>query len=314
MRALGWMAAAAIMLLGAPGGVRAQEPNKPPQGFIALFNGKDLTNWKGLIDIKKRAALAPEQIAETQKAADEKMRAHWSVENGVLIYDGKGESLQTLRDYGNFEMYVDWKILPKGDSGIYLRGNPQVQIWDNPIGSGGLFNNKNNPKDPLVVADKPVGEWNTFYIKMVGDRVTVKLNGQTVVDNTPMENYWFRGEPLPSRGPIELQHHGNRLEFRNIYLRELPDTSAAEPPAKLVSLTISNAPLAQVIALLAANGNADIVVRDPEGKVMDRQMSFISIRQKPIATALAAVCRAAGLAMVREKDGTFVLSPDPRRR
>jgi hypothetical protein len=197
--------------------------NMPPPGFTALFNGKDLTGWQGLIELPQRSKLTPEQLAKKQKEANEKYLPHWTVQNGILHYDGKGQSLQTLKDYGNVELYVDWKIGKKGDSGIYLRGNPQVQIWDNPIGSGGLFNNKNHPKDPLSVADKPVGKWNTFRIVMRGDRVTVYLNGQLVVDNVPLENYWERGKPLPGRGPIELQHHGDRLWFKNIYVKELPD-------------------------------------------------------------------------------------------
>ena len=113
------------------------------------------------------------------------MQKHWKVEDGALVFDGKGRSLATAKDYGDFEMYVDWKILPRGDSGIYLRGTPQVQIWDpeaepqNAVGSGGLFNNKKNPSKPSKRADKPIGEWNTFWIKMVGDKVWVKLNGET---------------------------------------------------------------------------------------------------------------------------------------
>ena len=116
----------------------------------------------------------------------------------------------------------------KGDSGIYLRGTPQVQIWDpndgdrNKVGSGGLFNNQKNPKDPLVLADNPIGQWNTFYIKMVGQRVTIKLNGKLVVDNVILENYWERDKPIYESGQIELQNHGNTLYFRNVYLRELP--------------------------------------------------------------------------------------------
>jgi hypothetical protein len=224
-------AAAAVLGFGALQAVQAQALNRPPAGFKALFNGRDLTNWKGLIDIKRKATLSPDQLREEQAKADEKMRAHWSVKDGILTFDGKGDSLQTIRDYGDFELYVDWRIQPKGDSGIYLRGNPQVQIWDRDagsaqadgkfIGSGGLFNNQSNPSRPIAVADKPAGEWNTFFIHMVGDRVTVKLYGQTVVENTPLENYWERGKPLPATGPIELQNHGNLLEFRNIYVREL---------------------------------------------------------------------------------------------
>jgi hypothetical protein len=197
--------------------------NKPPKGFQALFNGKDLTNWQGLVELPERKKLTAEQLAKKQKEANEKYLPHWTVKNGILHYDGKGQSLQTKKDYGNFELYVDWKIGKKGDSGIYLRGNPQVQIWDNPVGSGGLFNNQKNPKDPLKVADKPVGQWNTFHIILKGDKVTVYLNGVLVVDKTPLENYWERGKPLPEKGPIELQHHGDRLWFKNIYIKELPD-------------------------------------------------------------------------------------------
>jgi len=199
------------------------DDNTPPPGFTALFNGKDLTGWKGLVgNPKSRAAMRPEQLAEAQKKADQIMRAHWKVENGVLVFDGKGQNLCTEKDYGDFELYVDWKIAPKGDSGIYLRGTPQVQIWDNPIGSGGLYNNQKNPSKPLKNADRPVGQWNTFYIRMVGDRVTVKLNGQLVVDDVVMENYWERDKPIYPTGPIELQSHGNTLWFKNIYIRELP--------------------------------------------------------------------------------------------
>jgi hypothetical protein len=195
--------------------------NTPPEGFVALFNGEDLTGWKGLVESPpKRAALTPEQLADAQKAADAKMREHWSVVDGALKFDGHGHSLCTVKDYANFEMYVDWKIEPKGDSGIYLRGSPQVQIWDDPVGSGGLYNNQVNPSTPLAVADNPVGEWNTFYIKMVGDHVTVKLNDTLVVD-TMMENYWERDKPIYPSGQIELQSHGSNLWFRNVFIREL---------------------------------------------------------------------------------------------
>jgi hypothetical protein len=164
-----------------------------------LFNGVDLTNWKN----------------------EGKAKGHWTVVDGVLHYDGQGDSLVTSKNYGDFELLVDWKIGAGGDSGIYLRGCPQVQIWDNPIGSGGLYNNEKNPSKPTAVADKPVGEWNTFHIVIRGDKVSVELNGQKVVENVTMENYFDRSKPLPATGTIELQHHGNPLEFRNIYIKEL---------------------------------------------------------------------------------------------
>jgi hypothetical protein len=199
--------------------------NTPPAGFTALFNGKDLTGWQGLVELPKRDK-DPEKYAAQIKAANEKYLPHWTVKDGVINYDGKGQSLQTVKDYGDFELLVDWKIPPKGDSGIYLRGNPQVQIWDpeknKGIGSGGLYNNRPpNPSNPLKLADKPIGEWNHFRIVMKGDKVSVWLNEVLVVDNTPLDNYWNKNEPLPAKGPIELQHHGDHLEFKNIYVKEL---------------------------------------------------------------------------------------------
>jgi len=110
--------------------------NVPPEGFVALFNGKDLEGWQGLLKAPldnpgERAKLTPEQRAEAQKVADENMRQHWRVQDGVLVYDGKGRSLATIKDYADFEMLVDWKILKDGDSGIYLRGTPQVPVLRN---------------------------------------------------------------------------------------------------------------------------------------------------------------------------------------
>ena len=124
------------------------------------------------------------------------------MDGNEIVNDGKGLYLSTEKDYGDIELLVDYKMLPEGDSGIYLRGVPQVQIWDTTEGdprglgqdkgSGGLWNNdKGSPgKDPLVHADKPLGEWNHFRIIMVGSRVTVWLNDQLVVDHAILENYF----------------------------------------------------------------------------------------------------------------------------
>lgn len=215
---------------------RHERDNHPPEGFTALFNGRNLKGWQGQLKPPydnpiKRAAMSPEERAAAQKEADENMRAHWKVKNGELVFDGKGRSLCTVRDYADFELLVDWKIPPHGDSGIYLRGSPQVQIWDpytqptkhgSEVGSGGLYNNKTNASKPLLVADKPIGEWNRFRILMVGDRVHVFLNGQLVTQDTVLENYWDRSRPIFRTGPIELQSHGDALWFKNIYIRELP--------------------------------------------------------------------------------------------
>jgi hypothetical protein len=169
--------------------------------------------------------MTPAELARAQAAADADMRAHWRIVDGVLLFDGGGRSLCTARDYDDFELFVDWRIEPGGDSGIYLRSSPQVQIWDpaqRPEGSGGLYNNEINPNTPSVRADRPAGEWNTFYIRMAGETVTVDLNGVRVVDGVVMENYWERDKPIYPAGQIELQSHGAPLAFRNIHLREIP--------------------------------------------------------------------------------------------
>ncbi len=202
--------------------------NAPPAGYKALFNGVDLSGWKGLVENPEaRARMSADELAAKQSKADERMRAHWSVQDGALVFDGKGDSLCTANDYGDFELLVDWKILKDGDSGIYLRGSPQVQIWDpavkaaGGVGSGGLYNNQQHPSKPTTTADNPVGEWNTFKIRMVGERVSVWLNGTLVVDDVVLENYWDRDKPIYASGQIELQNHGNTLYFKNIYIKEL---------------------------------------------------------------------------------------------
>ena len=202
------------------------------EGFVPMFNGKDLTGWKGLVENPvARAKMKPVELAIKQAAADRRVPANWTVKDGSIWFSGKGDNLCSVKDYGDFEMFADWKITKNGDSGLYLRGTPQVQIWDptgpeaaTHVGSGGLYNNEKNPSAPLLVTDNPIGDWNTFRIKMIGEKVTVWLNGQLVVDNVTMENYWDRKIPIFPKGAIELQAHGNELAFRDIYVREINDS------------------------------------------------------------------------------------------
>jgi hypothetical protein len=219
----------------------------PPLGFVALFNGHDLSGWRGW-DIHEKG-MSPQKFAslsmteQTAKVAAWSADAakHWHAENGELINDGHGAFLTTDRDYGDIELLVEYKTVPLADSGIYLRAAPQVQIWDYTEkakfnlgadkGSGGLWNNsKGAPgKDPLVLADKPFGEWNSFRIIQVGERTTVYLNGKLVVDHARLENtYWTkdRKAPLPRTGPILLQTHGGEIRWRNLYVREIPSAEA----------------------------------------------------------------------------------------
>jgi hypothetical protein len=196
--------------------------NTPPAGFRALFNGKNLKGWHGrLANPPELAQMSEQERTQAMKHTASLIAEHWKVKEGVLIYDGRADSLCTDEEFGDFELLIDWKIEPGGDSGIYLRGHPQVQIWDTPDGSGGLFNNEKNINRPIRKADKPPGEWNRFRILMMGDRVAIWLNDEMVVYNTPVENYWEKDKPFPSRGSIWLQHHGAPLYFKNIYIRDI---------------------------------------------------------------------------------------------
>lgn len=199
------------------------------KGSVSIFNGKDLSGWHGLVkNPVARAKMTPDELVKEQVIADAKMLNNWSVKDGCIVFNGSGDNLCSTKMYGDFEMIVDWRISKNGDSGIYLRGAPQVQIWDTArvdvgaqVGSGGLYNNQKNPSKPLVLADNAIGDWNTFRIKMEGERVTVYLNGILVVDNVVMENYWDRTLPIFPKEAIELQAHGTDLAFRNIFVKEI---------------------------------------------------------------------------------------------
>ena len=261
------------LLFATLAGALSAAQNVPPPGFTALFNGSDLSGWYGwgTRDPAELWKMSPAELADYKrksiqgglpagKHGPEHINAHWRAENGELINDGKGLYLTTNKDYGDFELWVEYKAQPEGDSGIYLRGTPQVQIWDTTRGdprglgqdkgSGGLFNNsKGAPgKDPAQKMDRPFGAWNTFKIRMVGERVTVEFNGEIVVDHAVLENFFanqragylayakadksasakaprpinqFMRDPVYPRGPIQLQTHGSEVRWRNVFIREI---------------------------------------------------------------------------------------------
>ncbi len=223
-----------------------------PPGFVALFNGVDLSGWRGgqtydhrqLLDLPagERTAQIATWTASLTELKDGK--PHWRVEDGVLVNDGFGGYATTERDYGDFELSLEYKIAPLADSGVYLRGVPQIQIWDpnapdprghgNARGSGGLWNNATGTpgRDPALKADRPVGEWNHLRVLMVGSRVSVWLNHQLVVDHVVLENYYDRSlpaaerRPVPRHGPVQLQTHGGETHWKNIFLREIGPAEA----------------------------------------------------------------------------------------
>ncbi len=207
----------------------------PPAGFTALFNGKDLAGWWGASteDPRKYMAMSQDEFSKKRTSSLDDIQKHWRAEAGILINDGNGLYLTTDKNYGDIELMIDYKTVPKADSGIYLRGIPQVQIWDYTEeakfnigankGSGGLWNNSPGApgKDPLVLADKPFGEWNHFHICQLGARTTVYLNDKLVVDHATMENYFDRKLAIPAKGPVQLQTHGGEISWRNLFVREI---------------------------------------------------------------------------------------------
>ena len=191
----------------------AAEPGarRPPEGFVPLFNGRDLTGWKGTLDIPVTDSLTG--------AHPNGSLWDWQVVEGELVVDSAGAGLVTEEDYGDFELLVDWKIKQGGKSGILLRGGPEVQIRDAdeyPEGSGGLSSGAKGPVKPLVRADNPVGQWNTFRVIVIGQGVTVYLNDILVVDEARLDG------PLDATGPIGLDARGMPLSLRNIFIREIP--------------------------------------------------------------------------------------------
>ena len=214
----------------------------PPTGNVPIFDGQTLNGWHGQphFDPNKLAAMSKD---ERQAKADEwnaDMKKHWRVEDGELVNDGAGAYLVTDKDYRDFDLTLEFKIDAGADSGVYLKGTPQVQIWDPKderqfqhqanLGSGGLWNNEQGApgKNPSSLADNPIGEWNKMRMRQVGARTTVWLNEKLVVDNALMANYWDRRSPLPPKGNIQLQTHGGEIRWRNISIKELSPEEANE--------------------------------------------------------------------------------------
>jgi 3-keto-disaccharide hydrolase len=238
-----WLLAVLLALVPTADGLA--QHNVPPQGFVALFNGSNLDGWWGATTENPRGfmALPPKELAAKKSASLEDIGQHWRVEKGELVNDGKGLYLTTDKFYGDFELLASYKMAAGADSGIYLRGTPQVSIWDATDeskfkhgadqGSGGLWNNPSGSpgKDPLVFADQRIGAWEVMRVVMTGERVSVWLNDKLVVDHARMHNYFSDKAkpeterlPLPQVGPIQLQTHGGEMRWRNLFIRQIgPD-------------------------------------------------------------------------------------------
>ncbi len=216
-----------------------------PEGFVSIFPEASLAGWVGGTTIDP-STITPEQ----QSKWDAELHDHWRVEGDELVSDGHSPHLVTARKYGDFELLVDWNLAPNGDSGVYLRDTPQVQLWDPwneaahkhgaQKGSGALWNNNGAGKWPLELADKPTGDWNRMSVRMVGPYVRVMLNDKLVVDDAPLENYFDRSAPVFNEGRIHLQTHGSETRFRRLLVREIDSDEAASLIAEIESRSESD--------------------------------------------------------------------------
>jgi hypothetical protein len=224
--------------------------NQPPEGYVALFNGQDFSGWRipvgdgghwkvieGVIDYDAQSEAKGDKSLWTEREyGDLVVLVDWRIKETPYVNPGVPYILPDgthARDIHGKEIRL---ALPDSDSGIMLRGSGknQVNIWCWPIGSGELYGYRTDPKQlpevkaaatPRTQADKPVGAWNRFEITVKGDRVTVVLNGKTVIKNAQMPG-------IAAKGAIGLQHHGGKgdgkwnsppslLQFKNVFIKEL---------------------------------------------------------------------------------------------
>jgi len=239
--------ATVISVLACSAAISAQSA---PTGFTSLFNGKDLTGWivpagdnghwkvvDGVIDYDAKSEAADDKSLWFEREfGDFELRVDWRLKEAPYL----NPNVPIILADGTHKKGPDGKefvtTVPDADSGIFLRGQgkSQVNIWNWPIGSGEVYGYRMDAKQPASVragvtpklnADRNIGEWNTFHITVRGDRLTVVLNGKTVLENAELPG-------LPPRGRIALQHHGaskdgawtsppSLVQFRNIYIKEL---------------------------------------------------------------------------------------------
>ena len=230
-----------VLIAAGPTSTHAVDKIPQESDFHSIFNGQDLTGWYGREHLDPRSLSGLTPVAQALARAKDRpaFEAHWKVSGGILVNDGEGPLATATEEFDDAELRLEYKLTARADGGIYLRGNPQVQLWDTTeaggrwnvgaqFGSGGLWNNSpGSPgKDPLAKADKPLGEWNKVRVVQIGERTWVWLNGQVVVDGARMENYWDHGHPLPRAGAIQLQSQGGQISWRNIEARTINASEA----------------------------------------------------------------------------------------
>ncbi|WP_199221062.1 3-keto-disaccharide hydrolase [Coraliomargarita sinensis] len=241
-----------LMLLDPPAtATKTGTNNKAPEGYTSLFDGETLEGWKvhpksvghwkvldGVIDYDALSeAPGNERHLWTEKSfGDFELHVDWRIKELNGLYP-----VPIILSDGTYKKDEDGKVItmptPNADSGVLIRGEmkSQCNIWNWPVGSGEVYGYRMDKSMPAEVraavtpsrkADNPIGEWNKYIITMKGDRLTVNLNGQTVIENAKLPG-------IPQEGPIGFQHHGGKnkdgeynnsaslVQFRNIFIKEL---------------------------------------------------------------------------------------------
>ena len=240
----------ALLVVAVLGVASLHAQDAPPAGFTSLFNGKDLAGWKipegdgghwkvvsGVIDYDAESQAKDDKSLWSEKEyGDFTLRAEWRIKETPYT----NPNVTIVMPDGSDKKDVNGKTIriavPDSDSGIYLRGESkaQVNIWCWPVGSGEVYGYRTDQKQPASVragvtpkknADKNIGKWNAFEITMKGNRLTVVLNGEKVIDAAELPG-------VPAKGRLALQHHGGKkdgqwasppalVQLRRIFIKEL---------------------------------------------------------------------------------------------
>lgn len=213
-------------------GLAAAGPDGSQSQFMDLFNGRDLTGW--VVEGTK------------QYTGADQMKPIWSVNDGVLSCAGKGFGfLRYEKEFSDFVLHVEYRMSPKGNSGIGIRTVPYVGSFQTRPSMAGyeiqLLDDAGKPPDthstgslyryvaPTANPVKAAPEWNTMEIECVGPRIRVTLNGQRIQDVDQKAVETIKNKPL--RGFVCLQNHGRPVSFRHVRIKELSSTaSAAQAP------------------------------------------------------------------------------------
>ncbi len=193
----------------------------PETGFVAL--PVDPAQWQPVADCPASGRKLSAAAAKLRRSAETALRENWTGRDGMLLYAGKSPSTIALeKPRENFELWLEWRS--QGEAGLGVRSLPLVRLG----GAGTTVRTADGFVEDVPASDNAAGEWNTLYVKVSDDRITVVENGVTVVGNRTMENLREPGMPVDVTGTVWIAGLGSPVELRDMWLRELPSTPLYE--------------------------------------------------------------------------------------